>query len=68
MALTSKSVRDTLDAVPSKKKVTGVAAQIEIVAYPGGHAAIAGHPLNHEQELLDAVSYLLARLQREALT
>ena len=66
MALKSNSVRDALDAVTSSRKVTGVAANIEIVAYPDGHAAIVGHPLNGEEALLESVSYLFERLHREA--
>ena len=69
MELQSNSIRQTLDAVPSRKKVTGVGAVIEIVAYPRrDNASIAGHPLNGPQELLDAVSYLDQRLHREAVS
>jgi hypothetical protein len=64
----SDSVRHILDAVPTTKKVTGVAATVEIVAYPDGHAALAKHPLNGEDELLAAVAYLFDRLHREATT
>jgi hypothetical protein len=59
-------VRQALDTVQSRLTKTGVGATIEIVAYPDGHAAIAGHPLSGAQELLDAVSYLYERLQLEA--
>lgn len=62
----SNSVERVLNALPTNKKVTGVAATIEIVAYPDGHAAIAGHPLNGEAELLVSVQYLFDRLQKEA--
>jgi hypothetical protein len=66
MELKSNSVRKTLDAVPTNLKRTGVGATIEIVGYAGDHPTIEGHPLNDEKELLQAVSYLHARLRREA--
>jgi hypothetical protein len=37
------SLNRALDAVPTTKKITGVAAVVEIVAYADEHAAIAGH-------------------------
>jgi hypothetical protein len=64
--MTWNSVQKRLDDVPSKKKVTGVAATVEIVAYPDGHAAIAGHPLNGKDELLTSIDYLWERLAQEA--
>jgi hypothetical protein len=66
MELKSQSVRQALDAVPSHTKVTARFAEVEISAYPDGHAAFAGHPLNGRDELLAAVSYLFDRLEREA--
>ena len=62
----SDSVARTLDTVEIHKKVTGFAATVEITVYPDGHAAVAGHPVNHKEELMQAVSYLFDRIQREA--
>jgi hypothetical protein len=66
MELRSQSVRDALDGVPLGKKVTGWFATVEIGAYPDGHAAFAGHPLNGRDELLSAVAYLFDRLYDQA--
>jgi len=66
------SLRKHLDALPSKLKKTGVATTVEIVAYPDGHAAISGLPLNKppangKPELEKAITYLYERLHREAV-
>jgi hypothetical protein len=46
---------DTIELIP---KQTGVAARVEIIAYPDGHAGIGKHPLRGKQELLDSIAYL----------
>jgi hypothetical protein len=59
------SLNQYLDSLELQLKRTGVAAQIEIVAYPDGHAAIGTHPLNGRDELLKSVGYLFDRAQAD---
>ena len=67
MELRSESVRTAIDQVETTKKVTAVSATIEMRVYPDGHAAIAGHPVSHREELLAAVGYLFDRLHEQSL-
>lgn len=63
----SNSLKRYLDSLDLVLKKTGVAAQVEIVAYPDGHAAIGTHPLNDRDELLKAVGYLFERAEAKAV-
>jgi hypothetical protein len=62
----SNTLASHLDAIELRLKKTGVAATIEIVAYPDGHGAVAGHPVNGRDELLRSVGYLWDRALAEA--
>jgi hypothetical protein len=62
----SESLARYLDSLPLNPKKTGVGVQVELIAYPDGHAAIGSHPLNGKEELLKAVGYLFDRSQAEA--
>ena len=62
----SNSVARYVDSLELVLKKTGVAARVEIVAYPDGHAAIGSHPLHDRAELLKAVGYLFDRAQEDA--
>jgi hypothetical protein len=62
----SDSLRRYLDSISLELKKSGVAARIEIVGYPDGHAAIGAHPLNDRAELLKAVGYLFDRAHEGA--
>ena len=62
----SNALAKYLDSLDLELKRTGVAARVEIVAYPDGHAAIGSHPLNDRAELLKAVGYLFDRAHEDA--
>jgi hypothetical protein len=62
----SNSLASYLDSLDLEPKRTGVAAHVEIVAYPDGHTAIGSHPLNDRAELLKAVGYLFDRAHEDA--
>jgi hypothetical protein len=62
----STSLANYLDTLPLSPKRTGVGVQVELIAYPDGHAGIGTHPLNDKSELLKSVEYLFDRAQAEA--